>query len=285
MPFNKHTPRPASTKTPKEPMTKAQIIKIANALKPILNQKPKCGLDPGNKDTWNIYSIVSKQWLKDKLEPQLVTRPLPKPYDRRWVKLYQKYAKQINVPLPNTHLKKLHRRRKRKRQKSKDHEYNTKKVASQQRRSDKINKLPAKDKPIKFDYITQVEITATASTRRYYHESKFNLAKNVNKMWQVYASNDSATNNYKLKKNKVFFMEIIKKIEQERINKRDPDRFKTVKKDLEDMPTKKTASMDKLRDYLSYSTQRSGRIVDFNMFNTTRKWRWNSYLGKQKVIF
>ncbi len=49
------------------------------------------------------------------------------------------------------------------------------------------------------------------------------------------------------------------------------------------MKTKKSATMESYYDYLQHLGTHYMKILEFNMYNTTRKWNFNSFVTKQKV--
>jgi len=74
---------------------------------------------------------------------------------------------------------------------------------------------------------------------------------------------------------------IIIKIENYRQKK--ANAFTSVKEGLLEMKTNKTATMESYHDYLQHFGTHYMNILEFNMYNTTRKWNFNCFVAKQKV--
>jgi hypothetical protein len=78
---------------------------------------------------------------------------------------------------------------------------------------------------------------------------------------------------------------IIDKIETYRLAHNEPSAFQTVSDGILNMKCSKTSTMDDYRSYLKHFGQHAVEILKFNMLNTTRKWKFNVYVAKQKVSF
>ena len=81
-----------------------------------------------------------------------------------------------------------------------------------------------------------------------------------------------------------FNKRIIKKIEDIRTKKNDNVYFKNMNLELAEMPSNKTANFEKYQAFITYSSQYVDMLHDFNMINTSRKWKHNRYIGKYKVF-
>jgi hypothetical protein len=62
-----------------------------------------------------------------------------------------------------------------------------------------------------------------------------------------------------------------------------PDAFTCVKEGMLNFKSSKIASLDEYLNYLKHYGQNVIEILTFNMFNTTRKWKYNVYVAKQNV--
>ena len=102
------------------------------------------------------------------------------------------------------------------------------------------------------------------------------MAENIFKMWLNYSSNFPARNALKLEKGK-HMDHILNRIGM-------TGNFISIKTRLQSLSTvsHRTSRLEKYKDYLeSFHYQ---QLFEFNMFNSCRKWKYNTYVSKQKVI-
>ena len=112
-----------------------------------------------------------------------------------------------------------------------------------------------------------------------------NYSRNVRNKWLLLASLDfSKPENKRLIKN-IYNDRIFEKLEEFRDDKDDSDYFKNINAVLSGMLTSKTSNIEKYKAFISYSSQYVEMLHDFNLLNTSRKWKHNRYVGKYKVIF
>ena len=102
---------------------------------------------------------------------------------------------------------------------------------------------------------------------------------NIRKAWLKYASN---TNEVNEQIEDPYFNEILEKLKA--LKSHDQSKFLGLDKMLLNMLSKRTASFDKYCEYLQYSSEVSPLMHDFNMANTSRKWKFNKYTAKKRVM-
>jgi hypothetical protein len=77
---------------------------------------------------------------------------------------------------------------------------------------------------------------------------------------------------------------IISKLEEYR-KKNNGVTFTNVQSGLLKMPTSKTSSIEKFREYLTHFSKHAIEIMNFNLLNGSRNMSFNNFVKKQKGIF
>lgn len=114
---------------------------------------------------------------------------------------------------------------------------------------------------------------------RYYGDTLVNKANHIRRRWLEISSNLEYTEEMRANR---FDRGIVARLEQ---SPNESFEFLSVKSNLLGMPTNKTSSLEKYCRYLRHWSGSAFNIFNFNMFNTTRKWSFNTFVKKQKVSF
>ena len=114
---------------------------------------------------------------------------------------------------------------------------------------------------------------------RYYGDTFVNKANHIRRRWLEISSNLEYTE--EMRANRID-RGIVARLEQ---SPNESFEFLSVKSNLLGMPTNKTSSLEKYCRYLRHWSGSAFNIFNFNMFNTTRKWSFNTFVKKQKVSF
>ena len=136
------------------------------------------------------------------------------------------------------------------------------------------------DDSVAFNPGCDEEIVASFSTKRYYHEAKVNHSANINRMWLKIASVGGTS-----KLTSGLLEHYVKNCGGIHIAHNKGDSFLNIDTNLLATPTSQTANYDEYVKYIEYSSKHFLTFLDFSMFNSSRKLRFNRYVAKQQVIY
>ena len=132
------------------------------------------------------------------------------------------------------------------------------------------------DDPVAFNSGCDEEIVASFSTKKYH-------SANINRMWLKIASvgETSILTNGLLEHYVKNCGGILRKL----IAHNKGDSFLNIDTNLLATPSSQTANYDEYVKYIEYSSKHFLTFLDFSMFNSSRKLRFNRYVAKQQVIY
>lgn len=139
----------------------------------------------------------------------------------------------------------------------------------------------------------KIPFIASLSSNQYYHDIAVNHGTHLYNLWvDLAAKSNEELEEINLSSHYVASPAqrnlvkhgICEKILLERKRVNLPDLFKTVKLGLKNMPSNKTASPKTFARYLKHKTKHLATIQSFNIFNSTRKCRFNTFQSRQSVF-